>query len=132
MLARFLALSLVVCISGCATVFTGTTQSIHVDAQDATTHKPLSDTDCSIMAPTGASYHLASNPGTVLVAKGKEPLRVICRRAGYANYENAITSHFNAVTLLDIFFWPTFFVDLGTGAMNSYPAHYTVAMDKKD
>jgi len=66
----------------------------------------------------------------VIVSKSKDALQVECHQAGYALYTGAINSSFNPVTLLDIFFWPTFFVDYATGAMQKYPGKYDVIMSK--
>jgi hypothetical protein len=114
-------------LGGCATVFTGTNQSVHISATDQD-NKELNNISCSVIDSTGADYHVSSNPGTVLVPKGKGPLRVSCEQPGYNNYSGSIGSSFNAVTLLDIFFWPTFIVDFGTGAAMKYPGSYHVVM----
>lgn len=128
LLASAISLAL---LSGCATVFTGTTQSIYVSAADQQQNE-LAHVSCNIIDSSGADYHLSANPGTVLVPKGKGPLQVRCEQPGYNNYSGAIGSTFNAVTLLDIFFWPTFIVDFATGAAMKYPGHYYVIMKKQD
>lgn len=124
------ALSLAL-LTACATVFTGTNQSIYLSANDQQQNE-LTDINCNVIDSSGADYHLVSNPGTVLVPKGKGPLQVRCEKPGYNNYSGTIGSSFNAVTLLDIFFWPTFIVDFATGSAMKYPGYYYVTMKKKD
>ena len=114
-------------LAGCATVFTGTNQSVHISATDQEDND-LTHLSCSVVDASGADYQVSSNPATVLVPKGKGPLQVRCQQPGYSNYSGSIASSFNAVTLLDIFFWPTFIVDFGTGAAMKYPGTYHIVM----
>lgn len=125
-----LALAGLTLLTSCATVLTGTNQTIKMTAVDRQTNDELSAVSCTVKDTNGVSYPLASNPGTVVVSKNKEPLQVHCRQTGYQDYTGAINSSFNAVALLDILFWPTFFVDYATGAMQKYPGSYQVEMKK--
>ncbi len=115
-------------LSGCATVLTGTNQAVNLEAIDRETKEDLKKVSCNITDSTGAVYEVTSNPGVVVVSKGNAPLKVSCRQEGYQNYTGVINDNFNPVALLDIFFWPTFFVDIASGAISKYPAHYSVEM----
>lgn len=128
----FLIPAYLVLLSGCATVFTGTSQTVNMSAIGQPGQKELENVNCTVIDSSGAVYSLVSNPGIVVVSKGIDPLQVQCKENGYKNYTGAINSSFNAVTLLDIFFWPTFFVDLATGAMWKYPVQYAVMMSPRE
>lgn len=123
-----LIITSLILLSGCATVFTGTNQAVNVTAVDEETKKDLKNVHCSITDSDGATYQLVSNPGAIVIPKGNAPLQVKCHQNGYHTYTGVINDSFNAVTLLDILFWPTIFVDLATGAMMKYPGQYSVAM----
>lgn len=118
-------------LTGCATVFTGTNQSVNVRAVDSETKTALSDVSCSVVDSNGATFGVDSNPGEVTVSKGKGPLQVQCDQNGYQHYNGAIASDFNAVSILNVFFWPGFIVDVATGAIQKYPASYTAQMRPK-
>lgn len=115
-------------LSGCATVFTGTDQAINIKVTDKETQKNLSQVNCNIIDSTGAVYKVNSNPGSVTVTKGNAPLRLECSKKGYEPSTSAMNDSFNATSLLNVFFWPGFFVDIATGSIKKYPGQYSVAM----
>ena len=118
-----------VLISGCATVFTGTNQAVNVTAIDEDTKQDLEDVNCTITDTDGVMYQLTSNPGAIVIPKGNAPLQVKCHQEGYEPFTGVITDSFATIALLDIFLWPTFFVDIATGAIKKYPGQYSVVMD---
>jgi hypothetical protein len=99
-----------------------------VTAVDQETKQDLKDVHCSITDADGATYQVVSNPGAVIIPKGNAPLQVKCNQDGYQTYTGIINDSFNPVTLIDILFWPTFFVDWATGAMHKYPGQHSVVM----
>jgi len=116
---------MVACLSGCATVFTGTTQSINVEMRDEKTQEKIkTPIQCDVTDTEGTKYLFKANPGNILVRKGNGVLQVQCKHAGYEPFSGVIHEHFNAVSILDIFLWPTFFVDYATGAMMKYPGKF--------
>ncbi|MFI4957245.1 MAG: hypothetical protein ACHQAX_08570 [Gammaproteobacteria bacterium] len=123
-----LASASVVLLSGCATVFTGTEQPIHVNVVDKKSEKELPQARCSITDKIGRVHTLTQLPDTLTIAKDQGPLQVNCSQLGYHDYSSTINGSFNPVALLDILFWPTFFVDIGTGSLKEFPEHYTVEM----
>lgn len=120
-----------VLLSSCASVFTGTSQSIQVRATDIEQNE-LSKVSCRLVDNAGVNYQINDNPGTVRVPKGQGAMQINCKEPGYQSYNGAITSSLNPVVLLDILFWPTFIVDFATGAAMKYPGHYNVIMNPKD
>jgi hypothetical protein len=119
-------------ISGCATIVTGTTQPIHLQAIDRRTHEVIPGAMCTLMDNKGRTYIFNSNPGTVVVTKGQGALVAHCQRPGYMQKEVGIGQNFNAWTVANvILFWPGVFVDAMSGAMQQYPSHITVLMEPK-
>lgn len=121
----------VVTISGCATIVSGTTQEIHIRAIDSNTHELIPGALCSLSDSKGRTYTVNSNPGTVIVTKGQGALIARCQRYGYSQKEVGIGENFNAWTVANvILFWPGVFVDAMSGAIQKYPSHITVLMER--
>lgn len=115
----------------CATVFSGTSQSINVQVLDVNTNELIPDAKCSINDGKGIQYPLHSNPGSITVTKGNGPLNPMCRKAGYSQTTFGMGDSFNAITLVNVLFWPGFIVDAVTGSIKEYPSHMTIFMEKK-
>jgi hypothetical protein len=119
-------------LSSCATVFHGSNQSVTFTAVDEETKQDLNHVSCNVTDSSGTIYHIKSNPDAVMIPKGNAPLQIKCDKNGYENYTGSINDSFDSLALLDILFWPTFFVDIATGAIKKYPGHYAISMDPID
>lgn len=118
-------------LAGCATIVSGTTQAIHLQAIDNYTHEIIPGAMCTLSDSKGRTYPINSNPGTVIVNKGQGALTAHCFRPGYRQKEIGIGQSFNAWTVANvILFWPGVFVDALSGAMQQYPSHITVLMER--
>lgn len=127
---KIINLVLLLALTSCATVFSGTTQSINIKAVDARTNEPLSDCFCAITDGQGVNYHVSGNPGIAIVNRGNGVLNVNCKKAGFKQTNVGVGDSFNAVTLVNILFWPGAIVDFASGAYKKYPSHYLVMMEK--
>jgi hypothetical protein len=120
------------CLNGCATIVSGTTQPIHLQAIDSRTHAIIPGAMCTLSDHQGRIYNFNSNPGTVIVTKGQGALTAHCQRPGYVQKQVGIGQSFNAWTIANvILFWPGVFVDALSGAMQQYPSHITVLMERR-
>lgn len=128
---KYIVIISVILLNGCATIFSGTTQNINLIAVDAENNQPLENTVCSIVDGQGVTYPLISNPGSVLVNKGKGSLMPQCRKTGYSQRNHGVGENFNAITIANVLFWPGFIVDVVSGSMQKYPSYITVFMEKK-
>lgn len=117
-------------VGGCATIVSGTSQVIHVQAIDKITHKVIPNAKCTLTNNKGVVFPIQSNPGTVLVNKEYGGLTANCVAKGYKQNAVGTGESFNAWTLVDIIFWPSFFIDAATGAAKKYPSHITVLMQR--
>lgn len=127
-LAAVVAASLA--LSGCATVITGTTQTMNVQVINAKTNQLLPDASCMITDAKGNHYAVRSNPGNVTISKGDGALQVLCQSKGYKQTALGVGQSFNAWTIVNVLFWPGFIVDAVTGSIQHYPSHVTVLMVK--
>lgn len=125
----FFVLSLL-SLSGCATVFTGSTQTISIKVEDNASKDALTGVSCNVTDSHGGHYVLSSNPGVITVTKGNGPLTVLCKKPGYQQVNTSVGDSFNGATLVNVIFWPGFLVDGASGAYRKYPSHYVVAMEK--
>lgn len=128
--AKLAAFAAALSLTGCATMFSGTTQSIHVQAVDSRTTQVIPGARCSISDDKGHTYNLDSNPDSVVVSKGKGALNVKCVKPGYYQKQIGVGQSFNAWTIVNVLFWPGIIVDALSGATQKYPSHITVMMEK--
>lgn len=130
MLKRFVAFLAIFALSGCATVFTGSTSNVQIRVVDAESNEFINDIKCSVIDNDGMVYLFSSNPGNIIANKGKGTLRVDCKKPGYAQQNMGISQNINGVTFINVLFWPGFIVDAVTGSMHKYPASVTIQMKK--
>ena len=117
-------------LCSCATIMSGTSQVINVQAINKNTHQPIPNAKCTITNSKGIAYPLYGNPSSVSVSREYGGLQTTCVAKGYRQTGVGTGESFNAWTLVDIIFWPSFFVDAATGAAKKYPSHITVLMEK--
>lgn len=127
---KIMSLAAALAISGCATIVSGTTQDINVQVIDNANNQPLHGVSCTVFDGAGASQHITANPAVVTVAKGNGAIRIDCKKAGYKQMNMSVGDSFDAVTVVNVLFWPGFIVDAASGAYKKYPSHYVVSMQK--
>lgn len=123
-------LAILFVISGCATVFSGTSQTIFVKAIDSATGAELPRIGCTVLTAKGELLPVPSDLGAIKISKSSGELQVSCKKEGYRQINTAVGDSFDAVTLVNVLFWPGFLVDLATGCHKKYPTHYVVGMEK--
>ena len=117
-------------LTGCATIMSGTSQTVHVQVLSQSTHQLITDAKCNLTDAKGVTYVTSENPGSVYLPKVLGNLSVACSAKGYFQAHIATGSSFNAWTLGNILFWPGAIIDVATGAAEKYPSHITVLMSK--
>ena len=114
--------------SGCASIVSGTQQSLFVDT-------PMVDgATCKLNDSKNGSWYLPSTPGSVSVLKGNGPMNVVCEEASYntgitSGDEDTAGATFGNILLgggIGIF------VDAATGAAQKYPDKVVVWMKPKE
>jgi hypothetical protein len=124
------ALGSALLLSSCATILSGTSQTLNVRVIDQDKDL-LENAHCTVYDGGGGSYALTNNPGTVKVTRSGGSVTVNCSKKGYKQLNTSVGDSFNAVTIANILFWPGFIVDAASGSYKKYPSHYEVQMVKK-
>ena len=123
-------ISTLLLISGCATIFTGTSQNLGIRVVDADTNSVIEKSKCTLFDGEGMTHTISNGEGSVIVQKGKGSLKIECKSGGYKQKSISVSQNFNAVTVANVLFWPGIIVDAVTGAMQKYPPHAIVQMEK--
>ena len=119
-LTCFLVSTSVVCLTGCATVFHGTQQTVHVTSN-----------------PPGATVEVDGlekgvTPVDVSVKKGFTGQTIVLKKTGYETKSFQPAVKFDPISLINVFAIIGFGVDAITGAMMQYaPTLYDVPLTKK-
>jgi PEGA domain len=101
-----LVLAVVLCSSGCATIFHGSNQNVTLESE-----------------PSGANVRVGPykgiTPYTISMPKGKDyPIEY--SKDEYQSASTALQKSFDGIGALNILFFPGFIIDLATGAMFRY------------
>ena len=112
------------------TLYYNTSRYLFQLAIEANNNRLLKDTSCTLTDGKGVIYAIYGNPGSVLVPKGAGVITPNCTKKGYVQKTFGAGESFNAVTMVNILFWPGFIVDAMSGSMHKYPSHITVVMEK--
>lgn len=120
----FLMVFVVLSASSCMTLFTKTNQSVTLMGEDGITVYDAQNNVKIGKIEDGGSV-------TLEVKKRLFDKTLIAKKEGYRNTPIIIPSVFNPKALWNVFFWPGFLIDLGTGKINKYdPAIYHVEMEQ--
>lgn len=103
--------------SSCATLFTGSKQSITFSGIEGT--RIYDATSNTKLAEIGSD-----KTATVSIKKKMSDKQLLAKKEGYKTLPLLLESTFNTTSLWNILFWPGFIVDLGTGQMNKWDNTY--------
>lgn len=119
----FAAISVLV-MTGCATVVSGTQQSVFIE----TPH--VDGAECKLQDSKHGSWYLPATPGAVTVLKGNGPMNVTCKKSGYQTSTVSADDEFAGATLGNIILGGGIgvFVDAASGAAQKYPDKIIVWM----
>jgi uncharacterized protein YcfL len=113
---------------GCASIVSGTSQSVQIKAVDTETNKPIKGATCIITTSKGMTFNVEQNPGMTTLNKSEGNLTVKCKAKGYEQKQIGVASSFDAWTIGNIIFWPGVIIDVVDGAYLEYPSFVTVTM----
>ncbi len=117
---RWLTLAITFLLSGCATLKEGAKQTIAIDTPDAP------GAECAVSTVKGKVVAALTTPGQVRLRSRKSALSVVCRRDGFAEANQTVTSTFNKRSR---FQGPEgMLVDAISGAMWRFPAVLSIQM----
>jgi len=129
MLRRLLSLLVLVVgtmLGGCATLVSGTTQTIGVNSDPE-------GADCQFRRKGVLVGRVNPTPGTMQVGKDYESVSVLCTKEGFDDTTGVIGSEFQAMTLGNILLGGVIgvVVDAASGAMMKYPESVTFTLIPK-
>jgi hypothetical protein len=110
-------------LTGCATIVKGTTQSVALDTPGAAGAK------CTLTSSSVGSVTLVT-PASVVLQKGSESVRVVCRKECFDDGVGLITSGTEAMAAGNIIAGGVIGlgIDAASGAMNKYNEQNQIAM----
>lgn len=113
-------------LAGCATVVSGTTQTIGVNTDPE-------GADCQFTRKGVLVGRVNPTPGTIQVGKDYESVSVLCQKEGFDDTTGVIGSEFQAMTLGNILLGGLIgvVVDAASGAMTKYPEVVTFTLIPK-
>jgi len=123
------ALAACLCVlSGCATITTGTTQTIML-----TTEKDVHDAHCELTDTKGGKWYVPSTPGSASVRKGDGPMSIVCKKDGYKPAVMSVDETITGATFGNIILGGGIgvLVDAASGTAQEYPDTVTVWMEPK-
>lgn len=105
-------------LGGCATIVTGTTQSLSVDTMN------VQGANCKGVDNKGREYYWLNTPSATSVQKGDAPLVITCEKPGFKKTTYAVEETFHGATLGNIILGGGIgiFVDIASGAAQKYPS----------
>ena len=118
--AIFIAIP-VLLLSGCATIFTGSSDNV--------TFKSV---------PEGAKVEIngatvGRTPITIPLKRSLSAPQVQLKLDGYDTKYIMVQNSFNTIAILDVLFWPGFIVDAATGSLMKYDVvNYEAELDSKN
>ena len=124
--------SLLLILTACATILSGTSQTVNVQAVDEKDNSILSDVHCIVTDGKAVAYPVTGNPGSIAATRGNGTLQVNCKKDGYNQTNIGTGSSFNAITIANVLFWPGFIIDGLSGSYAKYPSHIVVQMSQED
>lgn len=116
MLLRLMAILGLSLTSACASIVTGTSQTV------AVTTEP-SGAACTLKRGDTIVGIVNTTPGTVRIDKSKDSIVVLCMKEGHDEGSETLTSDFQGATLGNILIGGVIglAIDAGSGALNKYP-----------
>jgi len=128
-LTLYLLLSVIGTVTGCATITTGTDQSVTV-----MTEKDVAGASCELSDSRGGKWFVNNTPGTVSVHKGDGPMTVICRKQGYLDTILSVEETVAGATLGNVILGGGvgIIVDAMSGSAQRYPDQIVVWMEPEE
>lgn len=112
-------------LSGCATIVSGSQQSLFIDTPDVEGAK------CNLSDSKGGAWYLGNTPGSINVVKGNGPMNIVCKKDGYKTATISLEEDIAGATLGNVILGGGvgILVDAASGAAQKYPDKATVWME---
>lgn len=109
-------------VAGCASITSGTTQSINISSTP-------DEADC-VLFREGKQIATVRTPAPVTVSRTSKAIRVVCNKPGYNAGESALDAQMEAATMGNLILGGAvgLVVDAASGASQRYPGFVTVGL----
>lgn len=116
---------LMISLAGCATIVSGTQQSLFVDTPEVEGAK------CKLTDSKSGVWYLPDSPGSVTVTKGNGPMNISCKKEGYKTASISLEEDVAGAAFGNIILGGGIgiFVDAASGAAQKYPDKAVVFME---
>jgi hypothetical protein len=106
-----------IALSGCATIVSGSQQSIFIETPHA------NGAECRLTDSKNGSWRLDSSPGSVFVTKGNGPMNIVCTKKGFETTVIKVEEEVAGATMGNIILGGGIgiLVDAASGAAQKYP-----------
>ena len=114
-------------LTGCATIVSGTTQSVSISTPPATA------ATCSLSNAQG-KWYIPYTPSTVVIHKSSSSLDVECQKAGYYDGNQSVKSHVKPIIVGNVLFGGIvgLVIDIVDGAAFGYQENIQVPLVVKN
>ena len=109
----FLSLTLVVMVTGCATMFSEKTQNLTVSSNPV-------GAQCTVQRNSVMIAKIDSTPGSFSINRNMNEIEAKCEKSGYSTVKVYRSTGFNTTSLWNILNGFGFIIDLATGALFEY------------
>lgn len=116
-------------LSGCATIVSGTGQSLTV-----VTEKGVDGANCELTDKKGGKWYVPHTPGTATVRKGDGPMTIVCKKDGFKTSTLMVDESVTGATFGNILLGGGvgILVDAASGAAQQYPDQVVVWMEPEE
>jgi hypothetical protein len=120
-----IATSILLSLTSCATVVSGTTQNISVIT------KPVDGANCELTDSKGGKWFLNNTPSNAMVKKGDGPMNIVCKKDAYKTGTTTVDDELVGSTFGNILIGGGIGagIDAYTGAAQKYPDSATVWLE---
>jgi len=124
-----LILAITYTVTGCATITSGTTQSLMVK-----TEKNVIDASCELTDKKGGKWYVPETPSAVTVRKGDGPMSIVCKKDGFKVGTLSVDETLVGATFGNIILGGGIgiFVDAASGAAQQYPDEVIIWMEPEE
>lgn len=116
-------------LSGCATIVSGTGQSLTV-----VTEKGIDGANCELTDKKGGKWYVPHTPGTATVRKGDGPMTIVCKKDGFKTSTLMLEESVTGATFGNIILGGGIgiLVDAASGAAQQYPDQVVIWMEPEE
>ena len=120
LLTKVIPVFFAVFLSGCATIFNGGNQNIHLSAPD--------NKQVKVVVSNAGNQYERVLPSTIIAVHDMDSVSIMVKGAGYRDAIYVVPKSITPSFWVNVLFWPGFLLDLATGNMWKYPTNYTIPL----